>query len=478
MRILLPVLLALSTLASCDYEAPVDASYQPQNTISGTIIANGIDEPSDVIVLVFDALNPPPPIGTGSPVTFTTVPASEFTTDGAGLSSAPYALPYLADTNDSTGYIGGYLMTALMDTDANFNPFAPMLGGSSCTDWIGEHSDRVGSLLPTPLLVEGGVSLDNIPIIMSRQNPFERPAFTLPEGVHTLSKEMAAQSGVDPVTQTQTYRVGAVGIHAEYDGQTVDYNGPCPISAEDADTCFVLPACDCDPVATQACETAIWMHFVDADADGEHDPHPSELQAAGGLKDTWPKVYLEYLGQPVVDGDVTLGFVNEYASGSFEWPVGSGRFVPERWVGENYPSGLELNVFGAAGIAPYGATFSTFPAREASVTFSPAFRHYHADGQFAVDPASGPFDLVDLRCFTTNGVYPEYPTCTGEEVSIGMVPSGAYSLTVILENGQTWTIPNEGGIPGIAQAIGLDEPPPSTDASYDPATQGAYLMLE
>lgn len=230
MRIHLSVLLALCPLVSCDYEAPVDGTYLPSNTISGTILANGIETPSDVTVLVFDALNPPPPIGTGSPLTFTTVPASAFTSDGAGLSSAPYAVPYLPDTNDSTGYVAGYLVTALMDTDGNFNPFAPMLGGSSCTDWIGEHSDQIGSPFPTPVLVEGGESLDNVPIVMSRQNPFERPAFTLVDGIQTLSKETAAGSALDPISNTQTFRIGAVGIHADYDGQSIDYTGPCPVT--------------------------------------------------------------------------------------------------------------------------------------------------------------------------------------------------------------------------------------------------------
>ena len=49
-------------LASCTYEPPLNPDFQPTNTIAGTIVADGIDQPADTIILVFDAKDPPPPL--------------------------------------------------------------------------------------------------------------------------------------------------------------------------------------------------------------------------------------------------------------------------------------------------------------------------------------------------------------------------------------------------------------------------------
>ncbi len=499
--------LALLGLAGCAYEAPVDKTYVPSNTIAGTIVADGVTEIGDVWVFVFDAKAPPPPVGTGAPITFSTVPASRFTGDGAGVQSAPYAVPYLADTTEETGFEAGYLVTALMDVDGNFNPFATALAGSTCGDYLGEHTAGLGSPYPEPVFVEGGEVKDEITITISRRNDTQRPAFTLADPDLVISKSVARASLVNQAANTQTYRVIATGVHTEYpaecpkgekcDPLPLDLDGPCAQDPSVGDAaCGQLIACSCPPDIQAPCQTGFPVHFVDRIdnatgdpvPDGLHDPYPAELQAANGIKDTWPRVFLDYLGVPTSDPDGNTIFENDL--GTFEWPEGSGRYVRERWVAENYPMALELVVPGIGLIHPDPDNkFDPFMAKEMQITFSPAFRHYHPGGTYDVDPANGPYDLFDLRCYADpnfgDGQFPsgdpdaQHPaSCVpGQPVSLDDVPNGAWQMVLITESGQSWWLPNDIGLPARAAEEGVDNPLQATDPTFDPATQGVYLML-
>jgi hypothetical protein len=274
-----------------------------------------------------------------------------------------------------------------------------------------------------------------------------------------------------------------VGVHTAYGDPPVAYDldGPCMTDDQMSDTCGTSAACHCEADVLDPCETAFWLQFVDSDGDGQQDPYPAQLQADNGILDTWPRVFLEYIGAPTIDDEGnTTGFENEYGNNTFEWPVGTGRMLPERWVNENYPAAFSLMTLGISNIVPdTGNKFDPFPVKEMSVTFSPAFRHYHAGGAFDVDPPgpSGPWDLIDVRCFTTDGVYPDFATCTGDEIAFDVVPAGAWRLTMVTQVGQTWTLPNEIGVPGLAEDIGLG-PMVSTSPDFDIGSQATYLLLE
>lgn len=500
------IALGLMGSVACDYEAPINDQYQNSNTISGTIVASGVTEPGLVFVFVFDAKNPPPPVGTGSPVTFSAVPSSAFTGDQAGVQSAPYAIPYLPDTTEATGFEAGFLVTALMDTDHNFNPFADALGGSTCTDWLGEHRDQ-DAARPAQVFVEGGELKDNVTITINRQNLTQRPAFTLKNKNLRISKQTAAASLLDQASNTQFYRVLATGVHTNYPGECpkgeacpgvdLDLEGPCTQDPALTDQqCAQQPACYCPPAIQDPCQTGFMVHMVDNfDADGNptpdgvHDPYPAELQAANDLKDTWPRLFLEYQGTLGDDGAGNTVFQNDL--GTFEWPPGTGRMVNERWVAENYPLALELNFLGPSLVAPAGEDpYAPFLAKELNMTFSPAFRHYHEGGTFDVDPANGPWDLYDLRCyadpafgdgqFPSNDEFEKHPaTCVpGQPVSVDDVPSGVWRMTMVTEAGQTWRLPNEIGLPAWAEGIGVEQPLESTDPTFDVTDQGVYMIIE
>lgn len=497
-RLLPPMFLVAALQAGCDYEAPLNTHYDnpPPNTISGTLVYAGNEAPSHVIVMLFDATNPPPPAGTGRPVTFATVPAEAFTDDGAtGLLSAPFAVPNVRATTPENGLGNGYLITAVMDQDHNFVPLPSVaaLGGSTYGDWLGTYVTDLITLDTAPLFVKGGQHLDNVTVLIGARQSTQRPAFSTVGDV-TLSLARGTES-IDPA-KVQTYRLQATGIHTSYGPELpLDLHGPCPLPA--GATCDASkPACHCDPAGTLPSETAFWVWFVDEQCeltdgdgnvvgyeycpggDGKHDPYPAELQAANGIKDTWPRVYIEYMGQPTQTKQGVV-FESDLGTFTFEGEDGTNE-APERWVGENFPLALELNFQGAAGLAPPGATFQPFPVQEMSVTWSPVLRHYHADGTFGFDPANGPYDLYDLRCRKDgNGEFPaSIPYCaqTGE-VLPEHVAAGAWRITVVTHTGQTWILPNEIGLPAAAAAAGLDKLR-STSNTFDVTTQGRWLTLE
>lgn len=501
----IPALLVGGGVA-CDYEAPLNPDYEPTNTIAGTIVADGVTDTSTAWVFIFDAKAPPPPVGTGTPVTFSIVSGDAFTGDQAGIQSAPYAVPYLADTTAETGFEQGYLVTVLMDTDGNFNPFADALGGSTCTDWLGEHKATLSDPYPVPVFVEGGELKDDVTITINRQNSSQRPAFAfdIPAGDPwpVMSKEKARAFLYDEAGNLQGYSLVATSIHTEYPAEcpkgeaceplSLDLEGPCE------SPCAGTIACVCADADNEPCQTGFPVRFVDVEdnasgdpvPDGLQDDYPAELQAANGIKDTWPRIYLDYMGVPASDADGNTIFENDLAE--FEWPPGSGRFVGERWVAENYPFAGDLRFLTPALIGADPADpFATFRAQNMNITFSPAFRHYHEGGTYAVDLQNGPWDLYDLRCYATpqfgDGQFPsgdpyaQHPaTCVpGQPVEADDVPSGAWQLILITQAGQTWRIPNEIGLPAWAYAAGLEAPLVSTDTpDFDTATQGGYLLIE
>ena len=73
-------------LAGCAWQAPLDPEAEPvPASLAGTVVHEGDVPPGDVVLVLYDAQDPPPPGGTGRPVTFPTVPAEAFApSDAAG----------------------------------------------------------------------------------------------------------------------------------------------------------------------------------------------------------------------------------------------------------------------------------------------------------------------------------------------------------------------------------------------------------
>lgn len=153
------------------------------------------------------------------------------------------------------------------------------------------------------------------------------------------------------------------------------------------------------------CQTAFLATAIDADANGLPDPHPDAPGAP--LYDLWPRVYLQWLPGPD------------------DPPLAPG----ERWVSQAVPS--------------------------------PSHVLY---GELA--PLNAPKLLAALDLVWLPAAIHERPNGSAEVVTDpNRLPAGAWSVTVVQQTGQTWTVPN-----GLSQAESLDP-------SFNPASQGWTVFL-
>jgi hypothetical protein len=362
----------LLALAGCDYVAPLDTGAEPvANSIHGTVTFAGPDRPdAPVFVALYAADDPPPPTGTGRPITFTSVPSADFTGEGAGIQSAPYSLTELAD--------GDYLVSALMDVDGDFHPLVSSNTGSSCGDWLGGHVTDLVSATPGVVSVAGGSRVDHVGVFVVKENLLERPAFKIDDNVVSRLDSSDWQ-----------FTIEAAGIQSTL----VQLDGPYEGAAEDV---------------LGACETTFMVHIVDADGDGSVDPHwlvADWEEPPAGAYAVWPRLYIQY--QPAEDAPLEDG--EAYLAEVFVFPD-----------------------FLFAGEIPLS---TPTPRNALTGQFAGQVLHRLADG-------------------------------TEEFVSGEAVPAGDWSLTVVAETGQTWTVPN-----ATAGA-------PSLSADFVPETQAAVLRFE
>ena len=348
-------------LSGCAYEAPVDPDAGVVlNSISGTVVVSGAEEAADMIILLYDANKPGPPNGTGTPVSFSTVPAEAFA-GGDGLLSAPYIMSEIPD--------GDWILLGLMDVDADFHPLLTSNAGGTCGDYAGTYPVSATDLESAIISVSGGQLYDGVSVVVAAQYPTERPAFTMVEGADSI----------DQTTPGASFSIEATGIHSEL----IELADP-----------------------GEQCGVTLLSYFVDDDGDGIPDPHPVYGELSDLAFDAWPKVYIRYSEEL---NDVTL------EEGSY-------------YAGEVLLSPMEFKT----GAVPAGVPT---PVQELELLFLGAVGHYYPDGSV-------------------------------ETVYAPDVPTGAWEVTVVLETGQTWTLPNETALY------------PSTDGSFDATLQGGYLTIQ
>jgi hypothetical protein len=369
--------------------------------MSGSLTFAGVD-PVDAAayVILFDADDPAPPVGTGEPITFTAVPPDAWS-DASGVQAASYALTRLA--------AGSYQVNGLLDVDGDFNPFASALAGGTCGDWVGTHLQSLASTESAPVAVEDARQTHDVSVVLGLQLPIERPSFT-------IETTQLSLGGMATGSSLPFFRLRTTGVATAFSPDLPLTLGPAcaPAGACDAQ----LPTCGCDPATVVPCGSALWFQLTDADLDGLPDPYPDADLAAEGILDVWPRVYLEYVGEDAAPGErwVTQAFP---ALGELSGALAQGFDLPTALAALQLPVGVPV------------------PAYELSVTFVPVFRHYHADG--ALVDGKGPYDVV-------------------QGADLATVPTGGYAVTVVAATGQTWTVPNEIGLLGLPS---LD--PPSFD---------------
>lgn len=200
----------LALLAACAWTppyAPLD-SGAPLGVIAGTVLVVGPERPSDVYVLLYDAADPGPPAGLGSPLNFDVIPAESFEQDPLGSWSASYGLTEIPG--------GSYTLSGLHDTDQDFSPVVDIAGGSTCGDWgggfVGWVEAEDGTAGPDTVALELGEGelLDGVPVAIQVPIPVEKPAFTILDG--------SGAPATAPVTVDRTgeLRLGATVVGTEY----------------------------------------------------------------------------------------------------------------------------------------------------------------------------------------------------------------------------------------------------------------------
>ncbi len=162
----------------------------PPGVITGTIAAP-LDAEGDAYVIAFDAANPPPPQGTGTPVGLATVPAAAFSTTGT-QKVASFTLAGLAP--------GAYILSGLLDADSSFSPLVSLLSQPSAGDW--------GTSQPAVVRVTGAGPTAGVGLTLDFAYPFDRPAF----GFETVKIQRRA---LPAVITLDTHPISALGMTAD-----------------------------------------------------------------------------------------------------------------------------------------------------------------------------------------------------------------------------------------------------------------------
>lgn len=168
-----PLLAALLALSAC---TPTLHEYEPRTgVIRGTLLYPSGESRGNAIVLLFAADDPPPPLGTGSPINFVVVPKAQLFGDAPAGEARDFATEFTIPTVPA----GRYIVAAFLDADEDFNPIYGLLAQPTAGDVSGGYVDAAtGELLPLEVQADR-VEEHSVLVVLARPIPVERPAFEL-----------------------------------------------------------------------------------------------------------------------------------------------------------------------------------------------------------------------------------------------------------------------------------------------------------
>ncbi|MBI5493882.1 MAG: hypothetical protein HY904_02580 [Deltaproteobacteria bacterium] len=147
---------------------PVTDTTEPQGVVRGSVVYDGpvpaatAPAAGNVLLFLHAEHNPPPPRGSGRPVTFAVVPRAALFPEGArdGVHSAPFSIPLVPP--------GRYTVRALLDTRGDFEPFALTRASASRGDVAGGLVEqRDGRPALQVVEVRGGAEAASITVTLS-----------------------------------------------------------------------------------------------------------------------------------------------------------------------------------------------------------------------------------------------------------------------------------------------------------------------
>lgn len=251
----------LVALAACEAPPVAPSADQRQNTLTGRIEGDVVIASAargNVVLFLYDAARPPPPEGTGRPLTFTVVPRAVAFAHAADGDVGPHVAPYAFSLVEP----GRYLIKGFVDVGGDFVPWYGVTADTNEGDVGGAAVDPVTR---APKVVEIGTTADGTPV----------PALDV-----TVSFSDAARVPVDrPVFQETTGATSATVFTA-------------PITV-------TLDATPIDEKGVYEPLPVFLARLVDDDGDGVPDDSNGD-----GVPDFWPRVVVRKLADgasPLLD---------------------------------------------------------------------------------------------------------------------------------------------------------------------------------
>lgn len=170
--------------ATADMRQKADAGT---GRIEGSVVVSSAAR-GDAVIFLFDAAKPPPPAGTGSPLTFTVVSRAEIFGEapGSGPFTAPFAFSLVKP--------GAYLIRGLIDANADFIPWYKVTADANAGDIGGAAVDPVTRapqvITVAPNALNVGVSFSD-----AARVPVDRPVFQ----VVSMTQSATVMQGMPPV---------------------------------------------------------------------------------------------------------------------------------------------------------------------------------------------------------------------------------------------------------------------------------------
>jgi hypothetical protein len=230
-------LAVLWALTACEAPTVFPGADKRQNTraarIEGTVLVSSVAR-GEVVLFLFDAAQPPPPLGNGRPLTFTVVSRQAIFGDAPDGTVGPFTAPF---TFSQVG-AGQYLVRGFIDANADFIPWYGVTNEVNAGDVGGAAVDPVTgvSRVVEVTVDEAGQPRAVVDVSVSFSDtarvPVDRPAFALPSSVtlgatptevqltvHPLSSELVQQHA--PVFLARLVDVDGDGVPDDADGDGV-----------------------------------------------------------------------------------------------------------------------------------------------------------------------------------------------------------------------------------------------------------------
>lgn len=405
----------LLVLAACT-APPVQNSADRLNaplttTLSGQVVVQGPTR-GDVLVLLYDAAHPPPPVGTGHPKAFAQIPASTVFA-GALHDSTPG--PFAADYTFPTLAPGKYLLAAFLDSDGcllapsftcklgDFDPFYIVTREPNAGDLLGGHITSAGALqpvtVPQPDVAGQLAAITGVQVVVGGQALPDRPVF---------------QVKVDP---TQV---------------TVDSKGNAAVQKGEP-TFFELDAQPVQQGPVDERQPAFLVRYVDDDHDGKPDLSPQ------GLPLLWPKVFVRKIADP----DASASNPSVAAGLRDENDLDDDGVLDA--TGKSYDhldpdAGAVIPADAQPDLVVLPATLVADPITDPATVFVPTQLY----AQLA--DATGNPDMTKVVPLTSLklAILPAAVDASGAApVPLAKIPPGRYAVIVEQYTGQTWRVPNE-----------------------------------